>query len=244
MESFNEIIAERRIYTATQHTHIHSYAQLIIPLQGGMAIETAGRNLELDDHTLFFVPPECRHTYHSKVRNEFLVLDIPHFMLGSSGWREEGMPYKLTNQWKGIRYLVLDEMERQTAAPSALKELFPFISHCLTQEQLPVSIRYIHEHYHEPVTVQQLADLEHYHRSYYADWFFRETGTTPSAYIQEVRLKKAKELLRDTTLPVLHIAMQVGLEHQSSLTRLFQRIEGMTPSEYRKQSLASRLLQP
>lgn len=48
-----------------------------------------------------------------------------------------------------------------------------------------------------------------------------------------MRLNKAKELLRDTDLPILHIAIQVGLEHQSSLTRLFQKYEEITPSQFR-----------
>lgn len=38
----------------------------------------------------------------------------------------------------------------------------------------------------------------------------------------------------NTNLSILHIAIQVGLEHQSSLTRLFQKYEGMSPSQYRK----------
>lgn len=122
----------------------------------------------------------------------------------------------------------------QNAQRSALKELYPYISHHLLQERQPRSIQYIHDHYNENITVQQLAALEHYNRSYYTDWFLKETGKSPSAYIQEVRLNKAKDLLRDTTLSVLQIALQVGLEQQSSLTRLFKKNEELTPSQYRK----------
>jgi AraC-like DNA-binding protein len=235
MEIFNDIVADRRIYTSALHTHSHHHAQLIIPLQGEMAIQTDAQNLRLDDRTLFFVPPECEHTYHSLVRNEFLVVDIPHFMVGTSGLHKGGAAFPLNPQWQGIRYLILNEMDRNPLHGSALRELFPYIAHCLHQNQQPASIQYIHEHYHENLSVQQLAELEHYNRSYYCEWFHKVTGKSPSAYIQEVRLNKAKELLRDTDLPILHIAIQVGLEHQSSLTRLFHRCEGMSPSVYRTQ---------
>ncbi|WP_028559939.1 AraC family transcriptional regulator [Paenibacillus pinihumi] len=235
METFRDIIAERRTYTATKNTHAHGYGQLIIPLQGELAIKAGPQSLMLKD-TLFYVPPACEHTYHSIVRNEFLVLDIPHFMLSAGDTQDTGISCPLNNQWKGIRYLILNEMDDRPEP--ALKELFPYISHCLFQEQQPRSIRYIHEHYDEQLTVQKLAEMEHYNRSYYSDWFLKETGKTPSSYIQEVRLNKAKELLRNTNLSILNIAIQVGLEHQSSLTRLFQQYERVTPSQFRKMHAA------
>src|SRR5579875_457105 len=148
--------------------------------------------------------------------------------------QNKGISYKLNNRWKGIRALILDEIDNYSVCRPALMELYPYISHYLIQEQQPLSIRYIHEHYNQNITVQQLASIEHYNRSYYSEWFLKETGKSPSVYIQEVRLNKAKELLCNTELPILHIAIQVGLEHQSSLTRLFQKYEGLTPSQFRK----------
>jgi len=229
-----DIIAERRTYTHNQNTHSHCYAQLILPLQGELYIKAGAQDFRLDHQTLFFIPPECNHTFHSVVRNEFLVLDIPHFMLTRRKLYNKGISFQLDNQWKGIRYLILNEIDKQSLHGSALKDLYPYISHYLLQEQQPKSIRYIHEHYNENITVSELAALEHYNHSYYSDWFLKETGKSPSAYIQEVRLNKAKELLRNTDLPILHIAIQVGFEHQSSLTRLFQKYEEITPSQFRK----------
>ncbi|OBZ14026.1 DNA-binding protein [Bacillus sp. FJAT-27264] len=239
MNIHRELIAERRTYTASRVTHSHPYAQLIIPLQGEMAIEAGAENHVLGDELLFYVPPKCDHSFHSNVRNEFLVLDIPDVMIPSSRLDHKGTTYALNNKWKGIRYLILNELHQESASPSALKELFPYISHNLISQRQPRSIQYIHEHYHENISVQQLAELEHYNRSYYSDWFVRETGSTPSSYLQEVRLNKAKQLLCETNYSILQIAIQVGLEHQSSLTRLFQQFEQITPSQYRKQHTTS-----
>ncbi|CAH2713842.1 HTH-type transcriptional activator RhaR [Neobacillus rhizosphaerae] len=236
MEKINDLVAERRTYSAIQDTHSHCYAQLILPLQGQLSIIAGAQELRLDHETLFFLPPKCLHTFHSSVRNEFLILDIPHSMLTKSVLHNRGYSWKLNNQWKGIRYLILNEIDHKPINQSALKELYPYISFYLLQDQQPKSISYIHEHYNEKITVQKLASLEHYNRSYYSYWFLKETGTSPSTYIQEVRLNKAKELLRSTDLPIIHIAIQVGLEHQSSLTRLFQKYEGITPSQFRKET--------
>ncbi|MCQ6562809.1 helix-turn-helix transcriptional regulator [Paenibacillus mendelii] len=234
MKTYRELIAERRTYTASQVTHSHSYAQLILPLQGELSIEAASEHFLLDEQQLLYVPPECKHTFHSTMNNEFLVLDIPPVMIPSDRLNHKGIPYSFNNKWRGIRYLILNELDQLAVRP-ALKELYPYISHHLLYERQPRSIQYIHEHYDKNITVQQLAALEHYNRSYFTDWFLKETGKTPSVYLQEVRLNKAKQLLRDTKLGMLQIALQVGLEHQSSLTRLFNKMEGTTPSHYRKE---------
>ncbi|MGM7635725.1 AraC family transcriptional regulator [Bacillus sp. Hm123] len=230
METIEKIIAERRTYSAIQDTHAHLYAQMIFPLQGELSIQTETQTLQLDDQTLFYIPPQCDHTFHSAARNECLVLDIPYFMLSLKELRNRSTSIGLTDHWKGIRNLLLNE----TGKKAALKELYPYISYHLLQAQQPKSIQYIHEHYDEPISISQLAALEHYNRTYFSEWFMKETGKSPASYIRDVRLNKAKELLRHTDLPLLHIALQVGLEHQSSLTRLFQTYEGMTPSQYRR----------
>lgn len=237
MEQINEIVAERRTYTPINENHVHRYAQLILPLQGELFIMADSNNFSLDLKTIFFVPPKCNHSFHSDVRNEFLVLDIPHFMFTGCELQNRIISCKFNNHWKGIRYLILNEIDQQSLNGTALKELYPYISRYLFQEQQSKSIRYIHEHFNENITVQDLASIEHYNRSYYSEWFLKETGKTPSAYIQEVRINKAKELLCSTDLPILHIAIQVGLDHQSSLTRLFQKYVGITPSQFRKQNL-------
>ncbi|MFF2753071.1 AraC family transcriptional regulator [Psychrobacillus sp. NPDC058041] len=237
MEQINEIVAERRTYTTNSENHIHRYGQLILPIQGELSIEARTTELLLDPETIFFIPPECLHRFHSDVRNEFIILDIPTFMFTGSELQNRVITCQVNNQWKGIRYLILNEIEQKSLNGSALKELYPYISRYLFHEQQSKSIMYIHEHYNENITVQDLASIENYNRSYYSEWFLKETGKSPSAYIQEVRINKAKELLCNTNLPILHIAIQVGFEHQSSLTRIFQKYEKVTPSQFRKNNL-------
>ncbi len=99
---------------------------------------------------------------------------------------------------------------------------------------LPLSIQHIHQNYDKPLTVAQLAALEGYTLTYYSEWFKKITSQTPQSYIQKVRLDKAKELLRHTNLSILHIAIQVGYQHQGSLTRLFQQYVHITPATYRR----------
>ncbi|MFF2482764.1 helix-turn-helix domain-containing protein [Paenibacillus sp. NPDC058071] len=238
METLELLRAERRTYEVESVTHTHDYAQFIIPLEGEMSMQTSSERLKLTADTLFLVPPHCEHLFFANGPNAFIVLDIPSRLLpaASFGEKEGGFTYPLTGEWRGIRYLLHSELTKSDGG-DGIRSLFPYISRQLAgTSRLPASIRYIHEHYAEPLTVQRLADIEHYNRSHYSDWFRKTTGRSPSVYIQELRVRQAKELLRETDWPILQIALHVGLEHQASLTRLFHRFEGMTPRQYRDAS--------
>jgi len=238
MDILNALRAERRTYAAEFDSHTHDYAQLIVPLDGEMSIRTRTQRLRLTPDTLFLVPPKCNHVFRSNgCPNAFIVLDIPPAMLPTTGIADpdEGASYPLTGEWRGIRDLLHSELERSPDGGEGVRALFPYISRQLAKDcPLPVSVRYIHEHLAEPLTVERLSAIEHYNRSHYGEWFRKTTGHSPSAYIQEARLQKAKELLIQTDMPIFHIALQVGLEHQASLTRLFHRLEGMSPRRYRE----------
>jgi YesN/AraC family two-component response regulator len=59
------------------------------------------------------------------------------------------------------------------------------------------------------------------------------TGHTPIQYIHEIRLKRAKEMLTSSDLPISEIAFQVGIEDPVYFTRIFKKKFGETPSHLR-----------
>jgi transcriptional regulator GlxA family with amidase domain len=63
--------------------------------------------------------------------------------------------------------------------------------------------------------------------------FKAATGLTPTEYAQHLRIGKARELLEFTKRPVDQIAYSVGYEDASAFRRLFHRIMGLSPSDYR-----------
>lgn len=230
----NQTICEKRTYSEALCTHDHHYGQLLFPLQGSMHIQTARQSLKLQGDSLFYLPPDCTHTFHSPERNEFLVLDIPKFFLfqAERNTQDEGMYMNLNEQWKSLRFLLLEETHRDSRS-TALTHLVQYISHSLIRPQYR-SIRYIHDHYADRLTVKQLAEMEHYHPAYYRAWFYKVTGMNPTTYIHHVRLKAAKYLLKETDWTITTIAREVGYDYPASFTRLFVRYEGQTPQVYRK----------
>ena len=77
--------------------------------------------------------------------------------------------------------------------------------------------------------------------AYLSRIFKQETGVTFNEYLNRVPLvNKAKELLRRRELRMTDISLAVGYEDQSYFTKVFKRVAGMLPREYREKILVSR----
>lgn len=221
-----KLTCEKRSYSNRMDTHDHNYGQLIFPMKGELSIRTVNNDVELNRNQLFYLPPECTHSFYSKNDNSFLVVDI------HSGFRMSEQIKNLDSRWQSIKYLITEESKRQNHR--GLESLLGYAMDCLSEDVKYESIEYIHKNYHEEISVEKLASLENYHPNHYIKWFRNKTGHTPNEYIQRVRFEKAKSFLINTEYDLLMIAGLVGYEHQSSLTRMFQKYATMTPNHYRK----------
>ncbi|GAE28390.1 transcriptional regulator [Halalkalibacter wakoensis JCM 9140] len=227
----SHVICEKRTYSKQYDTHDHAYGQLLFPLQGGMEIKLTERNIHLEEKYGFFLPPGCLHTFRATSRNEFLIVDLPKYVLTPE--QQDEMYFELTEQWTAIRFLLLEELQNTGASSTDLTYLGRYISKKL-QKKVARSIQYIHEHFPSKLTIEQLSQMENYHPAYYSIWFKKQTGMSPATYIQHVRLDEAKRLLTETSSSITTISNEVGFDYPSSFTRAFIRYEGISPQMYRK----------
>ncbi len=98
------------------------------------------------------------------------------------------------------------------------------------------AIRIIQEKCSSSLQLQDIAGELHVNKSYLSTLFRKETGKNVTEYINDVRLDRAAEELRNTNTSVTDIAFRCGFESQSYFTKLFRQKYDMTPSRYRKQS--------
>ena len=84
----------------------------------------------------------------------------------------------------------------------------------------------------EDYTREQVKEL--YNKSYLLRVFKESTGLTVNNYILQKRILKAKNELRFTNKTLDLIATECGLEDANYFIRIFKKIEGITPGEYRK----------
>ncbi|MFD1956417.1 response regulator [Paenibacillus thailandensis] len=93
---------------------------------------------------------------------------------------------------------------------------------------------YIHEHYAEELELQQLADIVYLTPSYLSKLFKTETGETITDYIIRERIEHAKRLLReDIGLKTYMVGERVGYPDPAYFTKVFKKMTGKTPKEYR-----------
>ncbi len=93
---------------------------------------------------------------------------------------------------------------------------------------------FLDEHYTEKITLDLLA-ASFYIDKFYLSKIFKETyGTTINSYILSKRITQAKRLLRFTDLSIDEIGSRVGMNDANYFSRSFKKLEGISPSEYKK----------
>lgn len=101
-------------------------------------------------------------------------------------------------------------------------------------ERLNTVYQYIENHYSEPVTNRELAELVHLSEGRFCHIFKESAGASPLQYINEIRLNKAMKLLKKEGFTVTEAAEAVGFLDYNNFGRMFRRYFGCTPSEARK----------
>lgn len=102
-----------------------------------------------------------------------------------------------------------------------------------TQIRMRKMLHYIHEHFKENISLEQLADSAGISRSEAGRCFKMYYAQSPMSYVTLYRLKYAQELLLRTPLSINEIAFQCGFRDSSYFVKVFRRYFGKTPSKYR-----------
>lgn len=98
------------------------------------------------------------------------------------------------------------------------------------------AVRYFEANYQEKALLSNFCKKHHYNTQYMSRLFKKETSLTALEYIQKIRIEKSCDLLVGTNLTIREIAHQTGYEDIKFFNRVFRKMVGMTPSEYRKTS--------
>lgn len=129
---------------------------------------------------------------------------------------------KLSTLW----YLLLSHMQPFLKAGSATE----------SQESIRIKemMNYIQSHYHDCLTLFDIASAAHISERECLRCFQKALGTPPIQYLMKYRVSVAAEHLLTSDAPVTDIAAACGFDSPSYFTRIFKRMIGKTPSEYRK----------
>lgn len=107
------------------------------------------------------------------------------------------------------------------------------------QEERPINrlTWYLQEHLAEEISLSVLADEFHLSAQYISQLFKSEIGVNFLAYLTNIRMEKAKQLLLSTSLSIGEVSEQSGYGDYRVFTKVFKKSEGITPSQYRRDFL-------
>jgi len=93
---------------------------------------------------------------------------------------------------------------------------------------------YLETHFQEPVTVEDAARQTALSKYHFSRVFKAETGSSPHEYLSTLRLRRARELVMETTRSIDAIAVECGFSSTSHFIRAFKKDLDFTPAVYRK----------
>jgi len=95
-------------------------------------------------------------------------------------------------------------------------------------------MEYMERRYADDLSLEQLADKLQLSSTYLSVYIKEKTGANFSEHLNNIRIRRAKELLADPNLSVQDISLQIGYRNVTSFIRMFKKITGFPPGEYRK----------
>lgn len=101
-------------------------------------------------------------------------------------------------------------------------------------ERLNTVLQYIEANYPNNISNKELAEMVHLSNDRFNHLFRESVGTAPLHYINEVRLKKALHLLKNSNYTAAQVADAVGFSDYNNFGRMFRRYYGCTPMEARE----------
>ena len=103
--------------------------------------------------------------------------------------------------------------------------------------QLKEIVGYLGEHFTEPLPLSEVASRFGLSPQYFSTFFRENFGRTFTQHVNSLRIEQAARLLRETDLPVMEVAFNVGFDNFSYFIKRFREVYGVSPSNYRKKGI-------
>lgn len=95
-------------------------------------------------------------------------------------------------------------------------------------------IEYTNENYASITSINAVANHFHFSPIYFGRYFQKSTNKSFKVYLNELKIKKAKDLLRNTDMKIARIALELGFKNESYFYTVFKNATGITPKQFRQ----------
>jgi AraC-like DNA-binding protein len=102
-------------------------------------------------------------------------------------------------------------------------------------DRLRKMLDYVHNNYTEPIQIQQISEAASVSKRECLRCFHHIVGISPRQYVIDLRVRKAKQLLAESSLSLVEICGNCGFHDQSYFTKTFREATGLSPGKWRKE---------
>lgn len=139
---------------------------------------------------------------------------------------QDGSEFRIRNVFSDIWLILMRELEEMEHSAKLARPV--------SQERIQTMLSYIHQHYHEKITLDQIAAAAIISKRECLRCFQSCIQKTPFEYLLDYRIRMSEKLLRTTSLPITEIALQTGFSNSAYFTKVFKELRTISPSQYRK----------
>lgn len=150
--------------------------------------------------------------------------DLLNQLLSVASSKDYILDMKINEKISGLLTLIMSESWHPETAPKP----------GLKKQSLSEIKDYLEEHSTEKISLDDLADRFYINKYYMTRMFKEQFGTTILSYVDHIRVSRAKHLLRFTNQTLEEIGHAVGIDEPGYFNRVFKKVEGVSPGEYRK----------
>ncbi len=94
--------------------------------------------------------------------------------------------------------------------------------------------KYVEENYHSGISLEEISSVANFSEYYFTRFFKEATGMTFGKYINNYRVEKAAQLLKDTDGTITEVVFKSGFGSIKTFNRVFKQTKGCSPSAYKK----------
>lgn len=199
--------------------------------------ELAGSLAQKDRMRFVSVMESCRPLFHScdlTIKDAYMIFNTVMYLFTREGVKANA------RFLEGYDQLYYDYGHSDAMIDYLVKHTLYQLSDELTSRLAGVThnrikeiLTYIHHHFNQEISIQSLSERFYLSPTYLSQLFKKEVGENFVEYLSRQRIQYACKLLAETDMTVSQVGEKCGFNDYFYFTRIFKRLNGMTPTQYR-----------
>lgn len=256
------IIVYDNIQNETYPMHWHNSIEIVMPLSETYVINCSEERFILNEREILIIPAGTLHQIDAqKGRRIFLLMDYNTISCNPalnyiSDFIQSPIYFSLKEDSEILSKLnyTIQEIYREYFDYNITTEIYVYIKFLTllydvikfkilgnkktkpseSDKVFEMTIKYINKNYMNDISLDTLAKVSGYSKFYFSKMFYKYTNSSVPDFINKRRIKASELLLADGKYSITDIAGLTGFFSITTFNRVFKKINGCTPSEFRK----------